>query len=62
MFSKGQLIFACLFVVAFVIAAIYSYRKDLKIHKTFYKGNYKILIGFGVFIGILFLIKVFFKR
>lgn len=62
MFSQGQLVFAGLFFVAFVIAAIYSYRKDIKIHKEFYKGNYKILIGFVVFIGILFLIKVFFKR
>jgi cytochrome bd-type quinol oxidase subunit 1 len=62
MFSQGQLVFAGLFFVAFVIAAIYSYRKDIKIHKQFYKGNYKILIGFGIFIGILFLIKVFFKR
>lgn len=62
MFSQGQLVFAGLFVVAFVIAAIYSYRKDIKIHNTFYKGNYKILIGFGIFIGILFLIKMFFKR
>jgi uncharacterized membrane protein (DUF485 family) len=59
MFSQGQLVFAGLFVIAFVIAAIYSYRKRFKIHKTFYKGNYKILIGWG-FIGILFLIKVFF--
>ncbi|WP_338648120.1 hypothetical protein V5J73_05295 [Flavobacterium sp. KS-LB2] len=62
MFSQGQLVFAGLFLVAFIIAAIYSYRKDLKIHKEFYKGNYKILIGFGIFIGILFVIKVFFKR
>ena len=62
MFSQGQLVFEGLFFVAFVIAEIYSYRKDLKIHKEFYKGNYKILIGFGIFIGILFLIKVFFKR
>ncbi|SFF43680.1 hypothetical protein SAMN04488131_12223 [Flavobacterium xueshanense] len=62
MFSQGQLVFAGLFFVAFIIAAIYSYRKDIKIHQEFYKGNYKILIGFGIFIGILFLIKVFFKR
>ncbi len=62
MFSQGQLVFAGLFFVAFVIAAIYSYRKDIKIHKEFYKGNYKIVIGFAIFIGILFLIKVFFKR
>jgi hypothetical protein len=62
MFSQGQLVFAVLFLVAFIIAAIYSYRKDLRIHQEFYKGNYKILIGFGIFISILFLIKVFFKR
>ncbi|MGO4904393.1 hypothetical protein [Flavobacterium sp. W20_MBD1_R3] len=62
MFSQGQFIFAGFFFVAFVIAMIYAYRKDLALHKRFYKGNYKILIGFGVFIGILFLIKVFFKR
>ncbi|MBG6187448.1 MULTISPECIES: hypothetical protein [Flavobacterium] len=62
MFSQGQLVFAGLFFVAFVIAAIYSYRKDIKIHNEFYKGNYKIVIGFVVFIGILFLIKIFFKR
>jgi hypothetical protein len=62
MFSQGQLVFAGLFFIAFVIATIYSYRKDIKIHKEFYKGNYKIVIGFAVFIGILFLIKIFFKR
>jgi uncharacterized membrane protein required for colicin V production len=62
MFSKGQLVFAGCFFVAFVIAMIYSYRKDAKLHKTFYKGNYKILIGFIIFIIILFLIKIFFKR
>ncbi|MGO4822003.1 MULTISPECIES: hypothetical protein [unclassified Flavobacterium] len=62
MFSQGQLLFAGCFFIAFVIAMIVAYRKDIKIHKEFYKGNYKILIGFLIFIGILFLIKVFFKR
>jgi len=62
MFSKGQWLFAGCFFVAFVIAMIYAYRKDAKLHKIFYKGNYKILIGFVIFIVILFLIKVFFKR
>jgi hypothetical protein len=62
MFSKGQLIFAACFFVAFVIAAIYSYRKDLALHKRYYKGNYKILIGFLIFIGLLFVIKIYFKR
>ncbi|HEY4629626.1 MAG TPA: hypothetical protein VIH02_10120 [Flavobacterium sp.] len=62
MFSQGQLVFAVCFFVAFVIAMIFAYRKDAKLHKIFYKGNYKILIGFIVFILILFLIKVYFKR
>jgi uncharacterized membrane protein required for colicin V production len=62
MFSQGQLWFAGCFFVAFVIAMIYAYRKDAKLHKIFYKGNYKILIGFLIFIVLLFVIKVFFKR
>jgi len=62
MFSQGQLVFAACFFVAFVIAMIYAYRKDAKLHKVFYKGNFKILIGFILFIVILFLIKIFFKR
>ena len=62
MFSQGQLAFAASFFVAFVIAMIFAYRKDAQLHKVFYKGNYKILIGFIVFILILFMIKIYFKR
>ena len=62
MFSIGQLIFGLLFFITFVIAMFFSYRKDARLHQIFYKGNYKILIGFLVFIGLLFVIKIFFKR
>ncbi|PXY45947.1 hypothetical protein [Flavobacterium hydrophilum] len=62
MFSQGQLIFAVCFFIAFVIVMVFAYRKDLALHKIFYKGNYKVLIGFLLFIFILFLIKFFFKR
>lgn len=62
MFSQGQLVFAGLFFIAFVIAVSYAYRKDLPLHKIFYKDNYKILIVFIGFIVVLFLIKIFFKR
>jgi hypothetical protein len=62
MFSLGQLIFGGCFFIAFVIAMVFSYRKDIVTHKQFYKGNYKILLGFFIFIGILFVIKIFFKR
>ena len=33
MFSTGQLYFALFFVVSFIIAMIYVYRKDLKLRK-----------------------------
>lgn len=62
MFTTGQWIFAGLFLIAFVIAMIIAYSKDKALHQKFYKGNYKILIGFLVFIGILFLIKVYLKH
>lgn len=61
MFSQGQLIFGVLFFIAFVIAMIISYKKDSVLHNQFYKGNYKILIGFLAFIILLFLIKVLTK-
>ncbi|MBX9808168.1 MAG: hypothetical protein K2X95_10265 [Flavobacteriaceae bacterium] len=62
MFSQGQWAFAAAFFVAFIFAMIYAYRKDAKLHQTFYKGNYKILIAFIIFIILLFMIKIFFKR
>ncbi len=57
MFSTGQWIFAGCFVVAFVILMIISYRKDLKLHRKYYKGSIFILIGFIVFVGLLFVLK-----
>ncbi|MBC5839576.1 hypothetical protein [Flavobacterium muglaense] len=62
MFSQGQLVFAALFFISFVITMIIAYRKDLKLHQVYYKGNYKILIGFIAFIAILFVIKIYFKH
>ncbi|KRD12709.1 hypothetical protein ASE21_02040 [Flavobacterium sp. Root901] len=62
MFSQGQLIFGLCFFIAFVIVMIFAYRKDLALHKVFYKGNYKVLIVFLLFIALLFVIKIFLKR
>ena len=59
MFSKGQLFFALFFVVAFTSAIILSYRKDRADHKQYFKGSYKILIGFFLALTALFLIKFF---
>jgi len=62
MFTTGQLIFAGIFIVVFVIAMIYAYGKDKALHNKFYKGNYKILLGFFGFVLLLFLIKIFLKH
>lgn len=61
MFSTGQMIFGALFFVVFVIIIIFSYRKDLKIHRKYYKGSLYILAGFLLFIVLLFVIKTYLK-
>lgn len=60
-FSTGQLIFAGLFFVVFVAVIIFSYRKDLKLHRKNYSGTLYILGGFIAFILLLFVIKHFLK-
>ena len=57
MFSTGQLGFAIFFVIAFIAIIIYSYRKDLPRHKKYYKGSYRVLLGFLVFIALLVAVK-----
>ena len=59
MFTTGQLIFALLFFLAFVSVMIWSYRKDLKLHKKYYKGSYWVLIGLLVFFILLYALKSF---
>lgn len=52
MFSKGQLIFAVFFVIAFIIVMIYSYRKDIKNHKKYYK-NTALKVGFWMIVAVV---------
>ena len=59
MFSQGQLIFAALFFYRICNRNDICLSKRSQLHKIFYKGNYKILIGFFIFIAILFVIKFF---
>jgi hypothetical protein len=61
MFSTGQLVFAVAFIIVFVTVLIFVYKKDVAIHKKYYKGSYRILIAFLAFIAILFAIKLLTK-
>ncbi len=62
MFSTGQLIFAVCFFIAFVTLMIYSYQKDKKLHKKEFKGSFKILIGFVIFVLALLAAKIYLKK
>lgn len=43
--SQGQIAFAITFIIIFVIAIFFAYRKDSKKHEPHYKSPYKILLG-----------------
>ncbi|MGC6479627.1 MAG: hypothetical protein ACON42_04525 [Flavobacteriaceae bacterium] len=48
MFSKGQLIFGILFFISFTAVIVYMYAIDRKKQPTYFRGSYKILLGFLV--------------
>ena len=62
MFTTGQMVFAIIFLIAFIIAAIFVYRKGKKLHSQHYKGSYRVLIGFLLFIAFLFVMKTYLKH
>ncbi|UGU17050.1 hypothetical protein LS482_04055 [Sinomicrobium kalidii] len=57
MFTTGQLIFTIFFFIAFALVVFFSYKKDKKLHARHYTGSIRILIGFILFLVILFLLK-----
>lgn len=59
MFSSGQWVFMVVVMVIFIVAIVFSYRKDRKLHRKQYKGSIYVLIGFLLFIAFLFAIKTF---
>jgi len=60
MFTNGQLIFGVVFAVVFIIAMVYAYRKDLKLHRKYYTGSIWILIAFIAFIAFIGVVKFLF--
>ncbi|CAL2074958.1 hypothetical protein [Tenacibaculum sp. 190524A02b] len=63
MFTTGRIIFASLFVVVFVGAMVFSYRKDAKNNKKYYQnGALFTAIGIVVTILLLFLFKYITKH
>ncbi|AZQ58807.1 hypothetical protein EJ994_08295 [Maribacter sp. MJ134] len=62
MFSTGQIVFAILFALAFIIIIVFAYRKDLKLHQKNYQGVKWVGIFFVIFLFTLFIIKYFLKN
>jgi short subunit fatty acids transporter len=62
MFSKGQIIFGILFAITFIIVLIFAYRKDINIHKHYYKGTFWVLIAFIAFLLLIVGIKSLFTN
>lgn len=58
MFSTGQLFFAAIFFVIFVVIIAYSYRRDIKLHRKYYKGSIYVLLAFILFMALLFVLKI----
>ena len=50
-FSQGQVIFAILFLAAFVVLMFITYRKDLKQTSGTYKGIYRMFIYIGLILA-----------
>lgn len=62
MFSTGQMVFALLFVLAFIAVMIAVYRRDKKWQKQQYKGVGWVLAAFIGFIAILLFLKYILKN
>ncbi len=54
--TTGHWIFAGVFMILFIGYLVWSYRKDMKVHKTHYGG---VLYFLGALLMIVFLIYVF---
>ena len=50
MFSSGQKLFALFFILVFVLVMIWSYRKDINLHKIYYKKVWVVALGIIVVI------------
>lgn len=57
MFSTGQIIFAILFALSFIVFISISYNKDKALHEKNYKGVKWVAVVFILFIVFLFIIK-----
>lgn len=58
-FSKGQKIFALIFIISFLVMLFMAYRSDLKVIKIYYKNVWVTLLCIALMLGLLvYLVKL----
>lgn len=58
-FSKGQKIFALIFLISFIVTMIWAYRSDTKINKMHYKNVWKVLVSMIIILSaVVLLVKI----
>ncbi|MCL7764125.1 hypothetical protein MPF19_11915 [Polaribacter sp. Z014] len=58
-FTSGRIVFMIFFIIAFTALMIYSYRKDIKNHKRYYKDTgIKVLMYGGIIIAVFIAIRI----
>ena len=59
MFSSGQKLFALFFIIVFAAILIWSYRKDIYLHKIYYKKVWVVALGIALVITLFAAIAFF---
>ena len=54
MFTTGRIIFAIIFIIAFIIFMVISYKKDAKNHEVYYKNSAKKVAIYGTLAILIF--------
>jgi len=58
-FSKGQKIFALIFIISFIVMLIMAYRADMRSIKIYYKNAWMVIVSIAIILGILvYLVKL----
>ena len=54
MFTTGRIIFAIIFIIAFIVFMVISYKKDVKNHEAYYKNAAKKVAIYGTLAILIF--------
>jgi len=54
MFTTGRIIFAIIFIIAFIVFMVISYKKDAKNHEVYYKNAAKKVAIYGTLAILIF--------